>query len=371
MLSSTDDLEPIEFDALPSFGRDDLCEAFAVFRRSAAALLSGAPALRPGAPPSPDLLRVCRIALAEDAAPTSREVARHFFTTQFRPFRLPARGFVTAYYEPVVAARDSADAEFRVPVPARPADLVTLNESPITGEAGEPLTSARRGADGSLSPYPDRHALEDGPEAAALAPIAFLRERVELFLLQVQGSGRLRFADGRELPITYDGRNGRPYTSIGRLLIERGLVPAESMSLAALKTAIRAMGQEPGEPGARLMQENRSFVFFRADLTPERQAGPIGGAGLPLATLRSIAIDRSLWPYGTPFWISASAPWRDESETPFARLMIAQDTGSAILGPARADLFFGSGERAGDLAGRVRHAADFVVLLPRAQEHAQ
>jgi membrane-bound lytic murein transglycosylase A len=357
------DLEPIAFDALAGFAEDDLSEAFRVFLRSAEALVGKNPVLRPGVGPDAALLRICRDALAVDAAAHSQEAARRFFEREFRPHRLRGSGFVTAYYEPVIAARRSPDAEFGVPVPARPADLVTLNDAPIAGETGEPLTSARRRMDGGLEPYPDRRALEDGPEAATLRPIAFLRDRVELFLLQVQGSGRLRFSDGTELPVTYDGRNGRPYTSIGRLMIERGIVLAEVMSLDALKAAIRAMGAGPGEAGARLMQENRSFVFFRTDDSPERRIGPIGGGGVPLSPMRSIAVDRALWPYGTPFWISAAPP-----EGKFERLTIAQDTGSAILGAARADLFFGAGEAAGARAGRIRHSADFVVLLPRGAE---
>lgn len=358
-------LEPIDFEALTAFGQDDLREAFGVFRRSADALVAGASSQRPGAAPNADLLSVCRSALENRDALSSNEAARAFFSTRFRPFRVRAPGFVTAYYEAVVDASPTTDGAFRAPVPARPDDLVTLNDSPIPGEAGETLTSARRLPDGALTPYPDRRALEEDASSDRPPPIAYVRDRVELFLMQVQGSARLRFPDGRELPLTYDGRNGRPYTSIGRLLIERGLVPAEAMSLDLLKATIRAMGQEGDAPGARLMQENRSYVFFRADDSPERQSGPIGGQGCALTPFRSIAVDRSLWTYGLPFWIATTVPWRDEAETRFERLVIAQDTGSAILGPARADLFFGSGERAGHLAGRVRHAAEFTVLLPR------
>jgi membrane-bound lytic murein transglycosylase A len=326
--------------------------------------VAGLPPQRPGVPPGTELAALCRSALAESAALASSEAAHAFFIAHFRPYRIRGEGFVTAYYEAVVEAREAPSTEFPTPVPARPADLVTLNEAPILGEAGETLTSARRRPDGGLEPYPDRGAIEEG-RADLPPPIAYVRDRVELFLMQVQGSARLRFPDGRELPLTYDGRNGRPYTSIGRLLVERGIVPAEAMTLDALKAALRALGPAGEAPGARLMQENRSYVFFRPDASPERLAGPIGGAGLPLTPMRSIAVDRSLWPYGLPFWIDAAIPWRQEAATSFERLMIAQDTGSAIVGPARADLFFGSGETAGRLAGGVRHAARFVVLLPR------
>jgi membrane-bound lytic murein transglycosylase A len=136
------------------------------------------------------------------------------------------------------------------------------------------------------------------------------------------------------------------------------------MSLDRLKGWIRANGQAPGEAGRALMQRNRSYVFFRsAPATIDE--GPIGAQGLPLEALRSIAVDRTIWPYGLPFWIEADLPWRSAAPSAFRRLTVAQDTGSAILGPARADIFFGSGETAGTRAGSIRHPAGFTVLLPR------
>lgn len=366
-MSERIDLEPIGFDSLPGLGQEDLSEAFRSFLRSAAAMVANAPPQRPGVAASAELLAIGRRALQDVAAARSNVAARAFFSTYFQPFRLPKPGFVTAYYEGVVDASLTRDDEFRTPVLARPKDLVTLNDQPILGASGEILTSARRLADGGLTPYPDRRVIEEDAGFAGAQPIAYVRDRVELFLLQVQGSARLRFADGRELPLTYDGRNGHPYTSIGRLLIERGLVSGEAMSLELLKATVRAMGLAPGEPGALLLQENRSYVFFRQDESTDRLSGPIGGEGCALTPGRSIAVDRTLWSYGTPFWIAANIPWENDVETRFERLMIAQDTGSAIVGPARADLFFGSGARAGHLAGRVRHPAEFVVFLPRPQ----
>ncbi|HEY8070881.1 MAG TPA: MltA domain-containing protein, partial [Methylocystis sp.] len=179
------------------------------------------------------------------------------------------------------------------------------------------------------------------------------------------GSARLRFPDGSAVALTYDGRNGHPYTSVGRLLIERGFVSEALMSLGVLKQRLRDLGLGPGQTGRLLVQENKSYVFFRIDASPTRALGPIGGQGCALTPLRSIAVDRGLWSYGLPFWISARIPWRGERADPFARLMIAQDTGSAILGESRADIYFGSGASAGALAGGVRHGADLVVLLPR------
>jgi membrane-bound lytic murein transglycosylase A len=358
------DAEPISFAQLKGFAADDLSEAFAVFRRSAALIVANAPSQRPAAPPEASLIAAGRAALAHASPELSQGDARSFFLEHFRPFRLAGRGFVTAYFEPEVEARLQPEPDFPVPVLTRPPDLVTLNEAPIRGPKGEILTSARRRADGSYAPYPDRRAIEGDPFFAGGQPIAYVRDRVELFLMQVQGSARLLLPGGRKIALTYDGRNGWPYTSIGRLLIERGHTPPAAMSLAALKQTVRAMGQGAGAPGSLLMQENQSYVFFGVDESAERARGPIGGEGCALTPFRSIAVDRSIWSYGLPFWIEAQVPWRSEKETRLERLMIAQDTGSAIIGPARADLFFGSGESAGVLAGNVRHGAAFTALLP-------
>jgi membrane-bound lytic murein transglycosylase A len=371
------ELEPLDFPAIDGFGRDDLAQAFEVFRRSADRLSLDGAALRPARPASAGLLAAGRAALAAGARNDGCADAADFFKAWFQPFRVVGQGFgqglgqglgqgfVTAYYEPEIEARRIPNRDFCAPVLARPPDLVTLNEQPLIGEDGAALTSARMRKGGGLAPYPDRRAIEDDPAFARGEPLAYVRDCVELFSMQVQGSARLRFPDGDAALLTYDGRNGHPYTSIGRLLVERGVVSARAMSLETLKAAVRAMGQGPGEAGRLLMQENRSYVFFRLDMSPERLSGPIGGQGCVLTPMRSIAVDRAIWSYGLPFWISTRIPWEGESATRFERLMIAQDTGSAILGPARADLYFGVGARAGALAGGVRHGAEVIVLLPR------
>lgn len=357
-------LAPVSFEAIPGFGRDDLDAAFTVFRRSAARLLSGAPEQRPACPPPPGLIAAARAALAEENI--GRENAGPaFFRRWFHPFALTENGFVTAYYEPEIEARLVPEPGFETPVLSRPPDLVTLNETPLRPPGGGTLTSARRLPDGRLVPFPDRRAIETAGAAHGAAPLAFVRDPVELFFMQVQGSARLVLRDGTTLALTYDGRNGWPYTSIGRLAIARGLMREEEMSLEKLKATLRAMGLGPDQPGQRLAHQNQSYVFFRIDESEDRRLGPIGGQGCALTPLRAIAVDRSMWSYGLPFWIATRVPWEGEAETGFDRLMIAQDTGSAILGAARADLFFGAGARAGSLAGRVRHDARFTVLLPR------
>jgi membrane-bound lytic murein transglycosylase A len=171
--------------------------------------------------------------------------------------------------------------------------------------------------------------------------------------------------DGRKARLIYDGRNGKPYTSIGRSLIAAGEIGADEMSLARLKFWLRANGLEPGERGCDEMRRNRSYVFFRLEDDFDASAGPIGGAGAPLTPLTSLAVDRELWFYGLPFWIEAELPWRSETPEPFRRLMIAEDTGSAIVGPGRFDIFFGTGDAAGARAGAIRHSAAATALWPR------
>lgn len=349
------DLEPIGFNSIVGFDLDDLGQAFEVFRRSAERIMAGEVEQRPACAAPPSLLAIAREAAAEGSG-------GEFFRSRFRPYRLSTAGFVTAYYEVEIEARLSPERGFETPVLSRPPDLVTLNDAPMRLPSGEALTSARRRTDGSLEPYAERRAIEDDGAAIGARPIAYIRDAVELFLLQVQGSARLRLPNGNTLALTYDGRNGWPYASVGRMMIERGIIPAENMSLDLLKSTLRRMGAS----GRELMQLNRSFVFFRIDHSEKRRPGPIGGEGCALTPFRSIAVDRSIWCYGLPFWIKTAVPWERDEETGFERLMIAQDTGSAILGPARADLFFGAGDQAGLRAGRVRHPAEMIVLLPAA-----
>jgi membrane-bound lytic murein transglycosylase A len=356
-------LEPLDFTDLPGFAEDDLHEAFVVFRRSAEALGDGLGPLRVGAPAPAALVAVARAATR--MGQVSPEDARAFFTAHFRPHRVVAgSAFFTGYFEPVVEGSLTRSAEFTAPILSRPADLVTLPaDQPLASPEGA-LQAALRAPDGSLSPCPDRAAIETGALAGRATPVVWLRDPVEVFIIQVQGSARVRLPDGRMLRLSYAGRNGWPYTSIGRILVEEAHIPAPEMSLARLKDWIRQNGQEIGQAGRALMQRNRSYVFFRAEEIAGDVPGPTGAQGVSLSPLRSLAVDRAIWPYGLPFWIDAELPWHEPTPTPFRRLMIAQDTGSAIVGPKRADIYIGSGEQAGRIAGGFRHNGEMIVLLP-------
>lgn len=359
--------QPLAFDALAGLADDDALAAFAAFRDWARAAHAQTPPLRAAKPPSPRLMQIAEAACG--AAIVEASAAQRFFVDNFRPWRVVSdaadgAAFYTGYYEPELDASLTPTPDFRAPVLARPRDLVSFE--PGEGPPGlDPrLAGAQRRPDGSLAPYPDRAAIEaNGGEA-----IAWLADEVEVFFVQVQGSARLRLADGRKARLVYDGRNGRPYTSIGRLLIEAGEIPQQEMSLARLKGWLRANGLRPGDKGRAVLQRNASYVFFRLVEDVDPALGPIGGAGIALTPLRSIAVDRTLWSYGLPFWIDAALPWKSDELSPFRRLLIAHDTGSAIVGPARADIFFGAGEAAGARAGAIRHHGTLVVLAPAGDE---
>ncbi|MGA2042382.1 MAG: MltA domain-containing protein [Roseiarcus sp.] len=359
------DLEPVGFADLAGFDEDDCLAAFRAFRRSAEALSAGVAPTRPGRAPPSSLAAMAREALSiEIAAPAA---ARAFFAARFRPWRLRpggAPGFLTGYFEPRLRGSLTRGAAFATPVLARPDDLVALAPGQSPPSLDPTVTGGQRLPGGALDPYPARAAIEAAAAAGAGRPILWLEDAVDLFIAQVQGSASVELPDGRLVRLAYDGRNGQPYTSIGRLLIEAGEIPESEMSLARLTAWLRGHGLTPGAPARNLMQRNKSYVFFRLETDFDPAQGPIGGAGVALTALRSIAVDRGLWAYGTPFWLDALIPWREAGRSPFRRLTIAQDTGSAILGAARADLFFGGGDEAGRRAGDIRHDCDFTVLLP-------
>jgi membrane-bound lytic murein transglycosylase A len=354
-------LEPLPFTDLAGWAADDHEAAFQAFLRSCRALTARAAELRPAQAPQGDLLAVCREALKNPDA--SRAEARRFFETHFQPVAVTphsGNGFLTGYYEPEFWGSRTSDATYRVPLLDRPDDLVTLAQGETLPGLDKGLQAARRTRNG-YEPYPDRAAIEEGALGSRAKPIVYLREPGEAFIIHVQGSARIRLDDGSVMRVAYAGRNGRPYTSIGRLLVQRGEMDLETMTLAKLMGWLKS---HP-EPAKALMRQNQSYIFFREarELAPED--GPIGGAGTPLVPGRSLAVDRSLWTYGLPVWLEGQLPLTLDRTEPLQRLMVAQDTGSAIVGPARGDFFFGSGEEAGRRAGLLRHAVRVVVLQPK------
>ena len=355
-------LEPVKWSELAGWTADDHLAAFAAYQTSCQALLKIRRTDERGEL-SVALSNVCR--RAANLQPQELETARAFFEQSFQPVRIgrlgEAEGLLTGYFEPIVAGSRFPTPEFHVPLYRRPRDLVAAGYKP--GSAAFPnkgVRIARRNEDNELVPYHDRGAIEAGALDGQRLEICWLRDPFDLLALQLEGSGRVILEDGTPLRVSFDSHNGYPYSSIERVLIGRNLIPRNAISPQGIRDWMAAHPEE----AAKVRAANRSYVFFRVTgLTNEGE--PVGAQGVPLTPGRSIAVDR-VHEYGTPFFIEADLPIeRRKPASPFHRLMIAQDTGSAIVGPARADLYWGAGEEAGRIAGRIRHAGRFVMLLPR------
>ncbi len=265
---------------------------------------------------------------------------------------------VTGYYEPELAGSLTPDEAFHLPVYALPDDLVLVTEQNKPASFPVDLTAARTSETG-LIPYFTRQEIEKGALERRGLELVYLSDAPDAFVMHVQGSGLIRLPDGKALRIGFSGKNGHPYTSIGKRLVEMGELDLARASLDTVLGWIRS----DAERGRRLMWENKSYIFFRILDEAEAGEGPHGALGVPLTPGRSLAVDPRFHRLGLPVWVSAPA-LNDMQGHPFNRLMIAQDTGSAIRGPSRGDIFWGSGESAGRIAGKTRHACEFCILIP-------
>ena len=367
-------LEPIEWNALKGWSADDHAAAFATFLASCRPLLRSSLNSGEKRPMYPALIEVCRRALG--AGRLTDDQAQLFLERNFRPLRITKlgdnAGFLTGYYEPIVDGSRFPTGIFKIPIYRRPPDLVPPPHATGPGfpNRGQSL---RRTATGALVPYYDRGEILDGALDGKHLEICWIKNQSDALTIQIQGSARVRLEDGAMLRINYDGHNGYPFVPLSRILIERNVIPREEMSLER----IRQWAHDDPKGADELLRQNRSFMFFRiVGLSDDRQpAGvrekpheqeAIGAQGISLTPERSIAVDSALHVYGTPFFIDADLPLAGEKQSNhFDHLMIAQDTGSAIVGPARADIFWGAGDRAGQLASHVHQFGNVAMLVPR------
>ena len=346
------------FSDLPGWPADELAEALPAFLRSCRKLMT----LPPDRPldgqtgtVAGDWREACAAVPgvpAKDAA-----AARSFFETRFVPFRAAngreEKGLFTGYYEPELRAARQRSDRFSVPLYRRPPDLIQVE----LGDFRESLKGERiagRLIEGQLKPYWSRAEIEQGALAGRGLELLWTEDAVDAFFLQVQGSGRAVLPDGRIVRLGYAAQNGHPYVAIGRELIARGAVAREEMSMQAIRAWILA---NPGQ-GGDLMRRNPSYVFFR-ELQEE---GPLGSQGVALTPGRSLAVDRRWMPLGAPVWLDADHPLRPDQR--LQRLVIAQDTGGAIKGPVRGDLFWGPGKEAEQIAGHMKSQGGYYLLLP-------
>jgi membrane-bound lytic murein transglycosylase A len=353
--------EVTAWDRIEGWAEDDHEAAFAAFLQSCKAILRGSQEMREARPLYGALYQACRKAVA--MKPAKPGEARAFFERNFRPVRISplgeTDGFLTGYYEPIVeGAREKIDG-FNFPLYRKPPNLLPGGRMAVAAvssvQRGKKKVRKRR-----LVPFHDRSAIDDGVLAGRKLEICWLKDPIDAFFAHIQGSVRVRLDDGEMLRLNYQAANGHPYVAVGKYLIERKIVPRDEMSMDRIRQWMEANPKE----GEELRRKNKSYVFFRETNLASNEE-PVGAQGVSLTAGRSIAVDRNLHVYGTPFFIAAELPIESEQPTTrFRRLMVAQDTGGAIIGPARADIYFGAGDEAGSISGRLRHPGRFVMLFP-------
>ncbi len=340
-------LRPVEWNALSNWKDDMLAETWPAFLQSCAGLKS-----------QPAWQGVCSEAQNMNGA--DEAAVRAFFEKRFQPHEVfntdsTLEGTVTGYYEPLIKGDRVRTSKARFPVYAAPDDLIVVDLASVYPEL-KSLRLRGRLQGNKVVPYSTRSEIENGNGSFKARPIAWAEDAVELFFLQIQGSGRIELPDGSHLRIGYADQNGHPYKSIGRLLVERGELKLEEASMQGIK----AWGEANPDKLAELLNSNPSYVFFRE--LPNGLAGPLGALGVPLTAGRSIAIDPKFIPLGAPVFLSTTWP---NSPQPLNRLMMAQDTGGAIRGAVRADFYWGFGAAAGEQAGRMKQKGRMWVLLPK------
>ena len=348
------------FVDLAGWRQDDHGAALTAFRRSCRVLqrstqrklaASGIGGLRA------DWQQVC--AQAPEGADNA--LARAFFERFFQPVAVLGAGgpsgLITGYYEPSLRGSRKQSARYRFPLYRRPKDMIRVDAGVFkTSLKGQRLIGRIDGD--RLKPYFDRAAIDAGALDGKGLELVWVDDAVDAFFLHIQGSGRVALRDGGEMRVGFAGKNGRRYFAVGRELIRRGAVSLEDMSMQAIRAWLAAHPDE----AAALMALNPSYVFFRELKGP----GPRGALGIALSPGRSLAVDRKLLPLGAPLWLDTTLPAAlGAAAAAYRRLMVAQDTGGAILGAVRGDVFFGHGQEAEAVAGRMRQSGRIYLLLPK------
>jgi membrane-bound lytic murein transglycosylase A len=360
-LAKAASLEKIDFSSMAGWEKADHRSAFQTFLKSCPSF-SNMP--RPAGALWKDDKQQRRIVCqrARQLTAPDQKAARRFFEANFTPAQVihPEKPFLTAYFEPVLEGSRKRTLRHTAALRPLPPDVVALPPAKAIGSL-RGLTAARRLPDGRLVPYPNRSDIEKVTLEKDSSSLVWL-DPVDAFFTHIQGSARIRLNDGSYIRAAFAGRNGHSYTPIGKVLVERGALRLEEVTMQSIRKWLQTHPSEAQD----VMNANASYIFFRIDKTLENSEGPRGAAGVPLTNGHSLAIDPRFWPYGVPIWISGMLPLGNRGEALFfSRLMVAQDTGAAIRGPRRADIFLGSGDEAGQAAGRVRHEGNFIVLVPR------
>jgi membrane-bound lytic murein transglycosylase A len=340
------------WDKLPDWQNTDLLPSYSALQQSCRALKN-----------KPNWQTLC--SHAETLLQTDNASLHQFFESAFSPYQVSnpdgsTQGLITGYYEPKLLGSRTQTKRFRFPIYGVPDDLLTIDLGDVYPQLkGMRLRGRLQGK--KVLPYYDRADIEHGKAAVQGRELFWVDNAVELFFLQIQGSGRIELPDGSSIKIGYADQNGQPYASIGKKLIEMGELKLEQASMQGIKQ----WGEQHPDKLPALLAQNPSYVFFRE--LPDQLSAPLGALGVPLTDAYSIAIDPRTIPLGAPVFLSTTYP---NTNQPLNRLMLAQDTGGAIRGAVRADFFWGYGEEAGVLAGRMKQEGQMWVLFPRGAEPA-
>jgi membrane-bound lytic murein transglycosylase A len=340
-------LQPASWDDLHGFSEDDLEAAWSAWLQSCSTLINRQPWL------------VACAAAAQLQQPGDEAIAS-YFRQHFNVFQVTntdggATGLITGYYQPVLQGSRTRSAEYRYPLYSRPDDLITVELAGLYPELAHKRIRGRFNGQ-KLVPYYSRSEIDIQPSPLSGRELVWVDDIIDLFFLQIQGSGIIELEGGKRIQVGYADQNGHAYRSIGRVLIERGEIAPEQASMQGIKQWARSHPQQLRE----LLDANPSYVFFRE--LPAGLPGPLGALGVPVTAERSVAIDPRHIPLGAPVFLATTYP---NSSQPLNRLMLAQDTGGAIKGGVRADFYWGAGDVAGQRAGAMKQSGKIWVLLPK------
>ncbi|WP_215747418.1 MULTISPECIES: murein transglycosylase A [Gluconobacter] len=346
-------LSPVGYDSLAGWEQEDFTSLMPLLRDECHRLsqlppetvLGGSEAITYGRHAA-DWSNAC-------AALATASDARTYLETWFQPYEVGTDAFYTGYFEPQIPASLTRGGAYQTPVYGRPRDLVrakATNGQMVSG----------RWVNGQFAPYYDRAAIDGGALAGQGLEIAWLKSPVDLFFLQIQGSGRLILPDGGQVRVSYDGRNGQAYVPLGRVLVQDGELPTDGVSMDSIRNWLEAHPDRM----MSVMERNPNYVFFRRDDGNLAQ-GPKGAFGMPLTAGRSVAVDRSVVPFAMPLWVETKLPYGAGQPVTWDHLVFAQDIGTDIKGAGRADLFTGWGATAQSVAGNLHAHGRMVLFLPR------
>jgi membrane-bound lytic murein transglycosylase A len=343
--------DAVSWKRLPGWRSDDVLAAWPAIISSCSVLQS-----------RPEWQTFCSAVVA--ASPGDADFVRGFLERELTPYRIvrltgrkrESRGLVTGYYEPLLRGSRERNDRFATPLYRRPADLLIVDLASVIPELkGKRVRGRIEG--NKVVPYYSRAGTREAP-ALAGHEVVWIDDPLDAFLLEVQGSGRVQLTTGETIRLQYEDQNGHPYRSIGKYLADQGAMPLDQVNMPAIRAWLTANPHRLHE----VLDSNPSVVFFREAPLDDPSVGPKGAQAVPLTAGRSIAVDAKFVPLGAPVFLSTTQP---SSDLPLQRLVVAQDTGGAIRGPVRADLFFGFGAEAGAQAGMMKQDGEMWLLWPK------